>query len=151
MDGWIGSGDRESLTPPMGILRATARRLGLVRVQAGRLVLGDEVRRSLGDSRALLRLVARGLYRKLQDAEVDAAVLLLLAIADRTPASERWQAVAFGLRVAGWEHPNGRFTATDMRMATAETDGLLSILFDRRVRDEEAGEDLKLFAREALR
>ncbi|MDN3310979.1 plasmid pRiA4b ORF-3 family protein [Microbacterium oryzae] len=151
LDGWVGKGNREDLTPPIANLREVAQRMGIVRVQKGRLLLGAPAKKALGDSRALLRLVARGLYRGLQDAEVDAAVLHLLAIADGTPASERWQAVAFGMRMVGWEHPSGEFTATDMRMATAETDRLLSILFDRRVRAEQASEDLKLFAREALR
>ncbi|GAA4193137.1 hypothetical protein GCM10022219_14500 [Microbacterium oryzae] len=152
LDGWFGKGNREDLTPPIANLREAAQRMGLVRVQKGRLLLGAAAKKARGDSRALLRLVARGLYRRLRDAEVDAAVLLLLAIADGTPAPERWRAVAFGMRMVGWEQPTGAFTGIDMRMATAETDGLLSVLFDRRAGDdEETSGDRELFAREALR
>lgn len=54
--------------------------------------------------------------------------------------------------MVGWEQPTGAFTGIDMRMATAETDGLLSVLFDRRAGDdEETSGDRELFAREALR
>ena len=152
IEDWIGKGNREDLTPPIANLRETAQRLGLVRVQKGRLLLGAEAKKALGHPRRLLRLVARGLYRKLQDAEVDAAVLLFLSLADGTPADERWRTIAFGLTMAGWQHPSGEFDRDDIASVAGRTEDLLGVLFGWRERlTREGSADIALFAREALR
>ncbi|MGW9113513.1 plasmid pRiA4b ORF-3 family protein [Microbacterium sp. NPDC055683] len=152
LEGWIGKGNREDLTPPMANLRQTATRMGIVRAQKGRLRLGAEAKKAVGDPRRVLRLVARGLYRRLQDAEVDAAVLLLLAFADGTPPAQRWRSIAFGLEMVGWRHPDGDFSPADITSVAGQTEDVLGILFGWRVRmDSPATDDMRLFAREALR
>jgi hypothetical protein len=152
LDEWIGKGNREDLTPPIASLREVAQRMGLVRVQKGRLLLGAAAKKALGDPLALLRLVARSLYRKLGDAEADAAVLLLLSLADGTPPAERWRAIAFGLEMAGWQARSGGFLKEDIRHTVWSAEQVLGILFGWRFRmDGEVSEDVVLFAREGLR
>lgn len=154
IDGWVGKGNREDVTPPIAVLRETAQRIGLVRVLKGRLVLTTAARRALGDPLLQLRLVATGLFRRLSDAETDAATLKLLAIADGTPPAERWKSVAFGLEACGWSSSSGwRFTATDIQHATFQADRVLMYIGDDYWRHGPQDEATHLvpFAREALR
>lgn len=151
---WIGKGNREDVTPPIAVLRETAQRMGLVRVQKGRLLLSAGAKKALGDPLAQLRLIARGLYRKLSDAETDAAVLLLLSIADGTPREERWRSIAFGLEICGWQSSTGRrFTKQDIGHATFWAQRVLDQLGDapRLRRSDEESPLVASFAREALR
>lgn len=152
--GWIGKGNREDVTPPIAVLRETAQRIGLLRAQKGRLLLSAAAKKALGDPVAQLRLIAGGLYRKLSDAETDAAVLLLLAIADGTATEDRWRSVAFGLEMCGWQSSTGwRFTKQDIGHATFWVQRVLDQLGDapRLRRYDEESVLLKPFAREALR
>lgn len=155
LDDWIGKGNREDLTPPMANLRETAQRIGLVRAQKGRLLLSAAAKKALNDPQLQLRLVARGLFRKLSDAETDAAVLHLLAIADGTPPEERWRSVAFGLEMSGWQSSTGwRFTPQDIDHTTFRTQQVLDQLGELSGRRRWRGEQDPLvarFAREALR
>lgn len=154
LDDWIGKADREDLTPPIALLRETAQRIGLVRVQKGRLLLSAYAKKSLGNPRLQLRLVAGGLYRKLSDAETDAAALLLLATADGTPRGERWKSVAFGLQMCGWRSSTGReFTASDIAHATFQVQQVLDLIEEssRRTPRQQEDADVRLFAAEALR
>lgn len=153
LDDWIGKGNREDLTPPIANLRTAAQRLGLVRVQKGRLLLSAAAKKALGDPLLQLRLVAGGLSLRLSDAETDAAVLLMLAIADGTPPAERWKSVAFGLEMCGWRSASGRaFTRTDIAHATFHAQQVLdNIGSGRRRRRESDAELQRLFASEALR
>ncbi|WP_309129905.1 plasmid pRiA4b ORF-3 family protein, partial [Microbacterium sp.] len=149
IDDWIGKGNREDLTPPIANLRETAQRIGLVRVQKGRLLLSAAAKKALGDPRLQLRLIAGGLYRKLSDAETDAAVLLLLSIADGTPPAERWRTVAFGLEMCGWRSASGlRFSPADIDHATFHARRVLDLVgetsaWGRRTYDEPL---VKMFA-----
>lgn len=155
LDEWIGKGNREDLTPPMANLREAAQRMGIVRVQKGRLLLSVHAKKALGDPVRQLRLVATGLYRKLSDAETDAAVLHLLAIADGTPPEDRWRSVAFGLEMCGWQSSSGwRFTKQDIGHAAFRVQQVLDQLGEVGRRARYRGEEdphLALFAREALR
>lgn len=154
LDDWIGKGNREDLTPQIAELRETAQRMGLVRVLKGRLVLSAAAKKALGDPRLQLRLVVGGLYRKLGDAETDAATLLLLAIADGTPPAQRWEAVAFGLEMCGWQSASRQeFTSSDITHATFHTQRVLDLIGEstRRERRREEDPDVRAFAAEALR
>lgn len=154
LDDWIGKGNREDLTPPIALLRETAQRIGLVRVQKGKLLLSAAAKKALGNPHQQLRLVANGLYRKLSDAETDAATLLLLATADGTPRGERWETVAFGLEVCGWRSATGRvFTPDDIAHATFHVERVLDLIGEssRRSRRRQDDPDVQLFAAEALR
>lgn len=155
LDDWIGKGNREDLTPPIALLRETAQRIGLVRVQKGRLLLSVAAKKALGNPRLQLRLVAGGLYRKLSDAETDAAALLLLATADGTPRGRRWETVAFGLEMCGWRSATGRvFTPGDIAHATFHVQRVLDLIGEasrRSRRQRQDDPDVQLFAAEALR
>lgn len=155
IDEWIGKGNREDLTPPMAVLRETAQRMGLVRVQKGRLLLSSAAMKALGDPQRQLRLIAGGLYRKLSDAEKDAAVLLLVTIADGTAQEDRWRSIAFGLEMCGWQSSTGwRFTKQDIGHATFQAQRVLDHLGELSGRRRRRGEEdplVKLFARAALR
>lgn len=159
LDDWIGKGNREDLTPPIAVLRETAQRIGLVRVQKGRMLLSAAAKNALGDPHKQLRLIAGGLFRKLSDAETDAATLLLLAIADGTPPDKRWEAIAYGLEACGWRSATGyAFSARDIDHATFHAQQVIEQLGpeshrERRRRTKEGQEnpDIIAFAREALR
>lgn len=154
LDDWIGKGNREDLTPQIAGLREMAQRIGLVRLQKGRLLLSAAAKKALGDPLAQLRLVAGGLYRKLGDAETDAATLLLLATADGTPRDERWKAVAFGLEMCGWRSSSRKaFTPIDIDHATFHAQRVLDLIggSPRRARRTQDDPDVRLFAAEALR
>lgn len=154
LDDWIGKGNREDLTPPIANLRETAQRMALVRVQKRRLVLGAAAKKALGHPRQQLRLVAGGLFRKLSDAEADAATLLLLSIADGTEPDRRWESVAFGLEMCGWASSTGRaFTPRDIDHATFHIQQVLDLIGDenRRLRRRHDNDGVRLFAAEALR
>ncbi|MFJ4045782.1 plasmid pRiA4b ORF-3 family protein [Microbacterium sp. NPDC089987] len=154
LDDWIGTGNREELTPPISELRGAAQRLGLMRVQKGRLLLSAAAKKALGDPRGQLQLITRGVYRKLSDAESDAAALLLLAVADGTAPDERWHAIAFGLAQCGWQSSTRlAFTERDIAHATFHPQRVLDLLGDslQRQHPASAADDLRLFARAALR
>lgn len=153
LDDWIGAGNREDLTPPISELRDAAQRLGLMRVQKGRLLLSAAAKKALGDARAQLQLIARGLFRKLSDAESDAATLLLLAVSDGTPPGERWHAIAFGLELCGWQSSTRlAFTERDIAHVTFHPQRVLDLIGDSlRQHPASAVDDLQLFARAALR
>lgn len=154
LDDWIGKGNREDLTPPIANLREAAQRMGLVRVQKGRLLLSAAAKKAIGQPRLQLRLVAGGLFRKLSDAETDAAILLLLSIADGTVPDRRWESIAFGLEMCGWASSTGRsFGRTDIDHATFRAQQVLRLIGEpsRRARRRYDGEDVRLFATEALR
>lgn len=151
IDGWIGKGNREDLTPPIATLRESAQRMGLVRKQKDRLVLSAAAKKASTDPHLQFRLVARGFYRGLSDAETDAAVLLLLSIADGTAPAERWKTIAFGLEMCGWRSASGRdFTREDIDHATHHAQQVLRMVGDASARSARA-DNLRTFARETLR
>lgn len=153
-ENWIGKGNREDLTVPVAHLRATAQRMGLVRVQKGRLLLGADARRALGKPRMLLRQIARRIYRGMDDAVEMSSILHLLAIALGVPEDQRWRTVSFGLGMLGWE-PSGPgspdFTPLQVDSLTRVVDEVLHVLTWHRRYGGDESEDLALFAREALR
>src|SRR5690606_14949398 len=71
-DRWIGEANREDITWPMRHFRASAQRMGIVRVYKGRLMLGAEAKKALVRAELTWRLVTSRLLRRLDDAERDA-------------------------------------------------------------------------------
>lgn len=97
---WVGKGNREDLTFPVANLRDTTRQLGLVRVHRGELRATTAGRRLSSDPVGLWRHIAARLPLGRGDAERQAGLLWLLAVAGgRTDADG---VVASGLRVLGW-------------------------------------------------
>ncbi|WP_336644842.1 plasmid pRiA4b ORF-3 family protein [Microbacterium sp. USHLN186] len=151
LDDWIGAGNREDLTPPISELRGAAQRLGLMRVHKGRLLLSAAAKKALGDARAQLQLITRGVYRKLSDAESDAATLLLLAVADGTPPGERWRAIAFGLEICGWQSSTRlAFTEPQIEYVVFSAQRVLDLISRSLLRRGGDEADLRLFAKLAL-
>ena len=156
-DVWIGEANREDITWPMRHLRESAQRMGIVRMQKGRLLLGADAKKTLGDPDRVWRLVASQLLRGLSDAETDAAILRLLTIADGSagegaPAAAR--AIGYGLEMLGWSTHDGQpFTMNVIDELTARTDQVLVDI--GALRGRRAHERVKAgardFAREALR
>lgn len=107
---WPGKSNREHQTPPVLRLRESARRLGLVRLLKGRLVLGAAARRLLEDPIGLWRFLAGAIaHRYRHDSERDAVLLLLVEIAagKRVDRDESVQTVSFGLAALGWRDADG--------------------------------------------
>lgn len=158
-DDWIGEANREDITWPMRHLRAAAQRMGIVRVQKGRLLLGADAKKVLADPDRVWRLVASRVLRGLSDVEVDAATLRLIAIADGSADSadraQAARAIGYGLEMLGWSPRDGRpFTPAVIDQLTARVDSLLEDLrvlpgHGRRGRAALGG--AAAFAREALR
>lgn len=102
---WIGKANREVQTVPVLKLRESAQELGLIRKFKGRLVLTAAGKRLLDDPVGLWLFLARSLpHRHRHEAELDAALLLLLEVAagKRTAWSDVVDAVSFGLSMLGW-------------------------------------------------
>ncbi|GAA6525458.1 plasmid pRiA4b ORF-3 family protein [Intrasporangium sp. DVR] len=111
---WIGAGNREDLTPPVGDLRDRARRAGLVRRLKGRLLPTAKGRRLRDDPPALLDVVLTQLAREGEQFDRLASALWLVASVhhpstDRraSTSDEDIAAVADLLSVAGWRDGEG--------------------------------------------
>lgn len=98
--GWIGKGNREDLTVPVAELRGTARRLGLVRVHRGHLRTTAIGRRLITDPVGVWQHLATRLPLGRSDAERQAGLLWLLALAGGTADADAL--VARGLWELGW-------------------------------------------------
>jgi hypothetical protein len=81
---WIGKGNREDLTIPVAELRETARQLGLVRVHRGQLRATPAGRRLSNDPIGLWQHIAARLPLGRSDAQRQAGLLWLLALAGGT-------------------------------------------------------------------
>jgi hypothetical protein len=103
---WIGAGNREDLTFPVAELRASARQLGLVRLQRGVLLPSVAGRRLAEDPAGLWRHIASRLPLGSRDVELQAGILWLLATAAKR--SNRDELVGQGLWVLGWGRRDGR-------------------------------------------
>lgn len=97
---WIGKAHREDLTVPVAELRETARRLGLVRVHRGRLRTTTAGRRLSSDPLALWQHIAARLPLGRSEAERQAGLLWLLALAGGIAEAD--ELVAKGLWLLGW-------------------------------------------------
>ena len=111
----------EATTPPLRNLRESAMRMGIVRKFKGRLVLGAEAKKSLGDIERLWDLTAARVLRGLDASETDAGLFLLMGIADGTitARNDGWQSIVFGLECLGWSMPDPEgFTQSTIRDLT---------------------------------
>jgi len=128
---WIGKGNREDLTMPVLQLRESARWLGLVRKQRGRLLLTAAARRVRQDPVALWWHIA-GRLPEGSDASIEhhAGVLYLLGIAaDRDTSTASFRAVvADVLTASGWHVDGGRVPASSVHQVSWETVNVLSTL-----------------------
>lgn len=102
---WIGKHNREYHTLPVLELRESARRMGLVRKHRGRLLRTALGQRLAADPTTLWWHLASRLPEGRTDAEKDAGVLLLLAVAAGTPLN--WQVkndlLRRGMAALGWQ------------------------------------------------
>lgn len=106
--GWAkdcpGAGNREHLTIPVLELRQSARRMALVRTHRGVLLRTAAGARLARDPVQLWWHVASRLPEGRNDAERDAGLLLLLAVASRTPLEANTAAdlLRRGMAALGW-------------------------------------------------
>ena len=151
-DTWIGKANREDMTEPVRRLRATAQRLGLIRVLKGRLLLtraGAAVRH---DPLALFTYVAdRAAGRPRSDIERLPTLLRLLELAAGGSSGRGSSRVAEILSAAGWRAAGGGPVSPFTVVALApQLDELLDCLStSRRQASPTAG--LDALARRALR
>ena len=154
---WIGEANREDITVPMRLFRETATRMGIVRKVKGRLLLGADAKKCIGDVGKTWDLATSRVLRGLTDSEVDPGTLLLVGIAEGTITADgdAWEAIAFGLETRGWvaRDPRG-FTPTVIGDLTARLVDVLEplrVLSDgSRYRPREAAPAARAFARDAL-
>lgn len=99
---WIGTVNREDLTPPIGQLRSAAQGLGLVRKHQGRLVLTPAGRRVRGHPTRLWSHLVETLPLGRRREQRHAGVLTLLCTAGRSDEPTFDQYAAGLLAAAGW-------------------------------------------------
>jgi hypothetical protein len=104
-DRWIGKRNREDLTEPVRRLRASAQRLGLLRVNRRRLLATKTGAALRNDPVRLWRHIAERLVGKPKDAfaRTATALLLVLAAAGRIDGDE----LAAVMTAAGWNARGG--------------------------------------------
>lgn len=107
---WPGAGNREHLTLPVLELRQSARRMGLVRTHRGVLLRTTVGTRLARDPVQLWWHLASRLPDGRNDAERDAGLLLLLAVASRTPLDHRTGAdlLRRGMAALGWHEARSK-------------------------------------------
>ena len=128
---WIGKGNREDLTMPVLQLRESARRLGLVRKQRGRLLLTAAARRARQDPVALWWHIAGRLPEGRDDSvEQHAGALYLLGIAaGRDTATASFRAVVADILSAyGWHVDGGRIPPSSVHQVSWDTVDVLGTL-----------------------
>lgn len=99
---WIGKANREDLTYPVALVRATARALGLVSVRKGHLSPTAAAKRAHNDPQALWRHIVNRMPLGVKDAERQAGWLALAAVASGIPAKEWSSATSDLMFAAGW-------------------------------------------------
>ncbi|PRZ44356.1 pRiA4b ORF-3-like protein [Antricoccus suffuscus] len=110
-DWWIGKANREDLTPPIAILRDSARALGLVSVRKGTLAPTAVARRCRAQPGALLRHIASRLPIGKAEFDRQAGWLALAVVGGGVPA-EQWRdeirdlLLELGWRVSGSLRPD---------------------------------------------
>ena len=148
-DRWIGKRNREDLTGPVRRLRASAQRLGLLRVTRGRLLVTKAGAALRDDPGRLWRHVAERLAGRPKDAfaRTATALLLLAAAAGRVDDDQ----LAAVLTAAGWSGRAGTGVQRyALRHAARQVDEVLDAVdaFEGRRPVDAAGRAL---ARAALR
>jgi hypothetical protein len=156
-DEWIGKGNRENQTLPVLYLRESALKVGLLRKHRGSLVLTARGRGARTDPTALWwHLAERMPPASTDDCEVQAGLILLIAVAART-TDELDATIAEFLDAIGWVSSDGtpltqwmafsaaRYTKVVLRRLGAVTDGQAVGGRDRPTADG------VVFARAALR
>lgn len=113
---WVGSGNREEHTLPVWHLRDSATRLGLLRKHRGRLLATARGRTARDDPTALWHHLAERLPGRRDDAEHDAGLLFLLAVAAGEPGDDRAALVGGLLEGTGWRHAD-RTSLNDMTVS----------------------------------
>lgn len=113
--GWPMTVNREVNMLPLQELRDHLRRVGLLRVSKGRLVLTNRGRALAENPRELWWHLARTIRTSRSPVEADATSLLLLLIARRgfTEAALFQQALALALETIGWRQKDGERLSAD--------------------------------------
>jgi hypothetical protein len=129
---WIGKGNREDQTLPVRELRLSAQRLGLLRVNKGRLLptkAGTAVR---GDLEGLARTVADkagGLRRTAFQRELTAMALLVVSAGHSIDDKPWRQLVARALGELGWSRAGGgELEPWGLLWADEDTHALLTVM-----------------------
>jgi hypothetical protein len=146
---WIGQRNREDLTEPVRRLRASAQRLGLVRVSRGSLLVTKAGAALQGDPLRLWRHVADRLSARSKDAFARTATqLLLVAAAAGRVEDEQLAAVLTGAGWSGGAEAGVHWYA--VRHAAGHADEVLDVVgaYERRMSVNAVG---RVLARASLR
>ena len=119
-DWWIGRANREDLTPPVAVVRNTARALGLVSVRTGRLSPTAAAIRCGQDPQALWRYIVGRLPLGTKDAERQAGWMALAVAGSGVPAQEWRSEISDLLFALGWRSGSDRFSPPPANSLTLE-------------------------------
>lgn len=107
---WIGKANREDLTPPVAVVRDSARALGLVSVRKGRLTPTAAAVSCRSDPHALWQHIVGRLPLGTKDADRHAGWMVLAVAGSGVPAQEWRRDVSDLLFAAGWRSGRDRFS-----------------------------------------
>lgn len=107
---WIGKANREDMTPPVAVVRNTARALGLVSVRKGRLSPTASAIRCGQDPRALWRHIVGRLPLGTKDVERQAGWMALAVAGSGVPVEEWRREIGELLFALGWASGHDRFS-----------------------------------------
>jgi hypothetical protein len=125
VDWWIGKVNREDLTPPVAMVRDTARSLGLVSLRRGRLMPTSAARRCRANPVALWRHIAGRLPVGTREFDRQAGWMALAVAGSGVPAEQWHGEVSELLEALGWR--SGRDVAA-MPPAHSPTLDVLDVL-----------------------
>ncbi|CAI9402597.1 plasmid pRiA4b ORF-3 family protein [Nocardioides sp. T2.26MG-1] len=117
---WIGKANREDHTPPVAVVRDTARALGLVSVRKGRLSPTAVAVRCGHDPQALWRHIVGRLPLGTKDAERQAGWMALAVVGSGAPGQEWHAEIGELLFALGWRSGYDRTSVPPARSATLD-------------------------------
>lgn len=108
---WIGKANREDLTPPVAVLRESARALGLITLRKGQLTPSNAALRCRRDAQALLRHIVGRLPIGTKQFDRHCGWMALTVVGSGTPVEEWDSEISDLLSSLGWQlrgDPYGR-------------------------------------------
>jgi hypothetical protein len=117
---WIGKANREDLTPPVAIVRETARALGLVSVRKGRLTPTAAGTRCRHDPHALWLHIVGRLPLGNQESDRQAGWMALAVVGSGVPAQEWRREISDLLFALGWRSGADQYSPPPARSPTLD-------------------------------
>lgn len=117
---WIGKANREDLTPPVAVVRDTARALGLISVRKGRLAPTAAGTRCHEDPQALWQHIVGRLPLGTKESDRQAGWMALAVAGSGVPAHDWRSEISDLLFALGWRSGGDRYSPPPARSPTLD-------------------------------